>query len=56
MLLFANDIVIFTTNEHSLQAQLDGLYEYLQNCGLNINVNKIKMRIITEKKTPRIYV
>jgi hypothetical protein len=38
MLLFADDMVVFTTNAQSLQAQLDSLYVYSVKWSLKINV------------------
>ena len=40
MILFADDIVIFTTNPTSLQSQIDSNYHYSEQWGLKINVNK----------------
>ena len=42
MIVFADDIVLFTTDHVSLQAQLDSLYQYSCKQGLEINFNKRK--------------
>ena len=42
MLLFADDIVLFTTDYVSLQAQLDSLYEYSVKWGLKSMLTKLK--------------
>ena len=41
LLLFADDIVLFTTNPRSLQLQLNSLYEFSQKWGLKINTKNI---------------
>ena len=38
MNLFADDIVIFTTNPISLQSEIDSVYHYSEQWGLKINV------------------
>ena len=38
MILFADDIVIFTTNPISLQSEIDSVYHYSEQWGLKINV------------------
>ena len=40
MLLFADDIALFTTDPNSLQSLLNNVYEYSYKWGLKINVNK----------------
>ena len=50
MILFADDIVIFTTNPISLQSQIDSIYHYSEQWGLNINVNKTKVCIFRKRK------
>ena len=42
MLLFADDIALFTTNQESIQLQLNSIYQYSCKWGLKINVNKTK--------------
>ncbi len=51
MILFADDIVLFTTNQLSLQAQLDAIYSYSVKWGLKINVNKTKICVFEKRKT-----
>ena len=52
MILFAYDIVIFTTNPTSLQSQIDNIYHYSEQWGLKINVNKTKVCIFEKRKRP----
>ena len=52
MILFADDIVIFTTNPTSLQSQIDNIYHYSEQWGLKINVNKTKVCIFEKRKRP----
>ena len=49
MLLFADDIALFTTNPETLQNQLNQVHQYSCKWGLKINVNKIC--IFEKKKT-----
>ena len=51
MLLFADDIALFTTDANSLQALLDNVYEYSVKWGLKINVNKTKVCIFEKRKS-----
>jgi len=53
MLLFADAIVLFTTDHVSLQAQLNSLYEYSMKWGLKINVNKSKVCVYEKRKVNR---
>ena len=50
LILFADDIVLFTTDPISLQHQLDNIYEYSVHNGLKINVNKTKVCIFEKRK------
>jgi hypothetical protein len=50
MLIFADDIVLFTTNPVSLQNQLNNLYLYSSKWGLKININKTKICIFEKRK------
>ena len=50
MLIFADDIVLFTTNPVSLQNQLNNLYLYSTKWGLKININKTKICIFEKTK------
>jgi hypothetical protein len=51
MLLFADDIVLFTTNPVSLQSQLNAVHQYSIKWGLKINVNKTKICIFEKQRT-----
>ena len=51
LILFADDIVLFTTNPESLQAQIDSIYQYSVKWGLTINVNKTKVCIFEKRKS-----
>jgi hypothetical protein len=51
MLLFADDIALFSTDKVSLQRQLDSIAEYSNKWGLKINVNKTKICIFEKRKT-----
>ena len=51
LLLFADDIVLFTTNPRSLQLQLNSLYEFSQKWGLKINTKKTKICIFENRKS-----
>ena len=51
MLLFADDIALFTTNPISLQAQLDSIAKYSSKWGLKINVKKTKICIFENRKS-----
>jgi hypothetical protein len=50
MSIFAVDIVLFTTNAASLQAQLDCIYQYSIKGGLKINTKKSKVCICEKRK------
>ena len=50
MLLFADDMVLFTTDQTSLQKQLDSLYVYSIKYGLKININKTKICIFRKRR------
>ena len=51
MLLFADDIVLFTTDPHSLQSQLGAVSNYSSTWGLKINVGKTKICIFESRKS-----
>jgi len=55
MLLFADDIALFTTDPYSLQAQLNCIDTYSRKWGLKINVKKTKVCIFQKKKTKHNY-
>ena len=50
LLLFADDIVLFTTDRLSLQSQLNNIYEYSSKWGLKINISKTKLCIFEKRK------
>ena len=50
LILFADDIVLFTTDPVSLQSQIDNLYEYSIIWGLKININKTKVCIFEKRR------
>ena len=50
LILFADDIVLFTTSPDSLQAQINSLVQYSYNWGLNINTNKTKKCVFEKRK------
>lgn len=50
MILFADDIVLFTTNPVSLQAQIDKITQFSERWGLKINVSKTKVCIFETRK------
>ena len=56
MLLFADDIALFTTSPVSLQAQLDSISNYSTACGLKINVNKTKICVFEKRRRQNNYV
>lgn len=51
MLLFADDIALFTTDPVSLQHQLNSLYMYSCNWGLKINIKKTKICVFESRKS-----
>ena len=51
MLLFADDIALFTTDQVSLQNQLNAVHQYSCKWGLKINVNKTKICIFEKRRT-----
>ena len=50
LMLFADDIVLFTTDPHSLQTQLDKIYTYSSRWSLKINTKKTKVCIFEKRK------
>ena len=50
LILFADDIVLFTTCPQSLQEQLNNIHTYSNKWGLKINVNKTKVCIFEKRK------
>ena len=51
MLLFADDIALFTADPNSLQSLLNNVFEYSCKWGLKININKTKICIFEKRKT-----
>ena len=51
LILFADDLVLFTTNPVSLQAQIDSIVKYSESWGLEINVKKTKICIFEKRKS-----
>jgi len=51
MLLFAENIALFTTDPHSLQTQLDCINNYSKMWGLKNNAMKTKVCIFEKRKT-----
>ena len=49
-MLFADDIVLFTTDPISLQAQIDNIYQFSSRWGLKINVRKTIICIFEKRK------
>ena len=45
LLLFADDIVIFSETQQGLQAGLDSLHEYCQSWKLKVNTQKTKVMV-----------
>jgi len=50
MILFADDIVLFTTDPNSLQSQIDAVHHYSVKWGLKINISKTKICVFEKKK------
>ena len=53
LILFADDIVLFTTDAKTLQLQIDKLAHYSYTWGLKINVNKTKVCVFEKRKQNR---
>ena len=51
LLLFADDLVLFSTNPITLQSMLDDLYDYSCKWGLKVTVKKTKVCIFEKRKT-----
>ncbi len=53
--MFADDIVLFTTNHQTLQSQVNLLFRYSEKWGLKINVSKTKVCVlINEEKVQNV--
>ena len=50
LILFADDIVLFSTSPITLQTHINNIYEYSCKWGLKINVNKTKICIFEKRK------
>mgnify|MGYP000331970969 CR=1 FL=1 len=55
LLLFADDLALFTTEKHSLQAQLDSIHLYSTRWGLTINVAKTRICVFQKRKQRHIF-
>ena len=53
LIIFADDIVLFTTDAKTLQLQIDKLAHYSYTWGLKINVNKTKVCVFEKRKQNR---
>ena len=51
LILFADHIVLFTTDAKTLQLQIDNLAHYSYTWGLKININKTKVCVFEKRKT-----
>ena len=49
-MLFADDIVLFTSELISLQDQIDNIYQYSSRWGLKINIKNTKICILEKGK------
>ena len=54
LLLFTDDIVLFTTDRESLQSQVDNIVRYSNQWSLKINVSKTKVCVFRKKNQYRI--
>ena len=52
LLLFADDIVLFTTDRESLQSQVDNIVRYSNQWSLKINVLKTKVCVFRKRREP----
>ena len=50
LLMFADDLILFSTSPDSLQLMLDNVFEYSSKWGLKIDVNKTKVCIFEKRK------
>ena len=50
LILFADDVVLFTTDPGSLQSQIDSIYQYSERWSLKINISKTKLCDIEKRK------
>jgi len=50
LILFADDIVLFTTDPGSLQSQIDSSYQYSERCILKINISKTEVCVFEKRK------
>ena len=53
LILFADDIVLFTTDPVSLQAQIDCIYDYSCKWSLEINIDKTKICVFEKRRSPK---
>ena len=50
LILFADDIVLFTTDPGSLQSHIDSSYQYSERWSLKINISKTKLCVFEKRK------
>ena len=55
MLLFADDIALFSTTPESLQVQLNNINDCSKKAGLKININKTRICIFEKRKSNNNY-
>ena len=53
LILFADDIVLFTTSQESLQSEVDRLYQYSCKWGFEISTDKTKVYVFEKNKFPK---
>ena len=51
LILFGDDIVLFTTDPESPQSQIDSIYHFSVKWGLEINVDKTKICVFESRKS-----
>ena len=50
LILFTDDIVLFSTDQGSLKSQIDNIYQYSERCRLKINIRKTKLYVFEKRK------
>ena len=50
LILFADDIVLFTTDPGSLQSQIDSIYQFSERWSLKITISKTKLCVFEKRK------
>ena len=51
LILFADNMVLFTTNQENLQSQVDSFYQYSCKWGLEINIDKPETCVFEIRKS-----